>query len=212
MAKGRLFRLKYIWLDLARIIFAIPTLLIYRPKRIYSSEEAKKKIRGAAFVATNHRGYSDPVKIYTILWYRRIHCLAKSELYSTAIMRAILAGGRCIKIDNQNPTDTSYVPAIREAIADGRIVAIYPEGKIVRDSDEMLEFKSGIVILAASSKAPIVPVYIKPQKHFWNRLTAAIGEPLYPYTEDGKLLPLSDLENLTRELSQKMKDLQKLTQ
>ncbi len=42
----------------------------------------------------------------------------------------------------------------------------------------MLEFKSGMVLISMQSKRPIVPVYLKPRRHWYSRLKAVVGEPV----------------------------------
>ena len=202
---GRLFRYRYLAFDIVKVLNGIPTLLIFRPKIFYENDKAKKIIRGGGIIATNHKGFIDPVKLYTVIFYRRIHCMARKEIYDhSAFMRLILRMGQCIKVDTENPADTSYLAKIREYTADKRLVAIYPEGHIVKEGEDMLEFKLGTALLAASCKVPIIPVYIAPRKSIWHRLRAAIGEPLYPYSDDGKMLPMADLQKVMSDLTEKM--------
>ncbi|MCR4671078.1 MAG: 1-acyl-sn-glycerol-3-phosphate acyltransferase [Saccharofermentans sp.] len=209
---GRLFRYRYLAFDIVKILTGIPTLLLFRPKVIFENDKAKKKIRGGGIIATNHKGFIDPVKIFTVICYRRIHCLARKEIYDhSALMRLILRMGQCIKVDTENPADTSYLAKIREYTQDGRLVAIYPEGHIVKDSENMLEFKLGTALLAASCKVPIIPVYIAPRKNVFHRMRAAIGEPIYAYGEDGRMLPMADLQKVTSDLTEKMLLLRELT-
>ncbi|MBO4603976.1 MAG: 1-acyl-sn-glycerol-3-phosphate acyltransferase [Clostridiales bacterium] len=209
---GRLFRYRYLAFDIVKVLNGIPTLLIFRPKIFYENEKARKPIRGGGIIATNHKGFIDPVKIFTVIFYRRIHCMARKEIFEhSALMRLVLRMGQCIKVDPENPADTSYLAKIREYTADKRLVAIYPEGHIVKDGEDMLEFKLGTALLAASCKVPIIPVYIAPRKSIWNRMRAAIGEPLYPYSEDGKMLPMADLQKVMEDLTEKMLLLREMT-
>ena len=209
---GRLFRYRYLAFDIVKVLNGIPTLLIFRPKIFYENDKAKKLIRGGGIIATNHKGFIDPVKLYTVIFYRRIHCMARKEIYDhSAFMRLILRMGQCIKVDTENPADTSYLAKIREYTADKRLVAIYPEGHIVKEGEDMLKFKLGTALLAASCKVPIIPVYIAPRKSIWHRLRAAIGEPLYPYSDDGKMLPMADLQKVMSDLTDKMLQLREMT-
>ncbi len=58
-----------------------------------------------------------------------------------------------------------------------RLYFVCPEGH-VNKGDEMLEFKSGMVLISMQSKRPIVPVYLKPRRHWYSRLKAVVGEPV----------------------------------
>ncbi len=66
---------------------------------------------------------------------------------------------------------------ITESLRDGKAVTLFPEGH-VNKGDEMLEFKSGMVLISMQSKRPIVPVYLKPRRHWYSRLKAVVGEPV----------------------------------
>ena len=209
---GALFRYRYLAFDIVKVLTGIPTLLIFRSKIIYENDKARKIVRGGGIIATNHKGFIDPVKIFTVFFYRRIHCLARKEIYDhSALMRLILRMGQCIVVDTENPADTSYFTKIREVTADKRLVAIYPEGHIVKDGEDMLEFKLGTALLAASCKVPIIPVYIAPRKNIFHMMRAAVGEPIYPYSEDGRMLPMAELQKITSDLTVKIRELRELT-
>ena len=39
-------------------------------------------------------------------------------------------------------------------------------------------FKTGIILMAAQSECPIIPVFIRRPERWWNRLRVCIGEPV----------------------------------
>ena len=53
---------------------------------------------------------------------------------------------------------------------------MFPEGSI--SEDELKTFKSGVVMMAAMSKADILPIYIAKRKTFIQRKVAVIGNRL----------------------------------
>ena len=58
-----------------------PLLLWFRVKRIYSSPEAKKKIKGGALLISNHISLADPMYLLLAIWYRRHHFVAMQKMF-----------------------------------------------------------------------------------------------------------------------------------
>ena len=55
--KGKIFSFKYFLYDFIKWSAALPTLLIMRPKAYYLTKEAKKMIKGANFIISNHETF-----------------------------------------------------------------------------------------------------------------------------------------------------------
>ena len=197
--KAKLFSPEYFFFDLVRITGA-PGLLWYRPKKIYESEAAKKKIRGPAIIISNHTGVIDPLYIMLVIWYRRHRFICKTELTES---RAgfWLKLFRCIPIDRENAS-FSTMREIVSVLKDGQIVSMFPEGQVGGD-DSPAAFKSGMVLMSLRSGAPIVPVYIKPRKRFFERVTAVIGEPFSVCEKYGQRPKFSQIDEAARELHEK---------
>jgi 1-acyl-sn-glycerol-3-phosphate acyltransferase len=81
----------------------------------------------------------------------------------------------CIRIDRNNVT-MNTLRVITDKLKQGEIVSMFPQGRISSGGDEGASFKSGMVLMAIRSGAPIVPVYIKQKKSFFSRLNVVIGE------------------------------------
>lgn len=79
------------------------------------------------------------------------------------------------------------------------LVAMFPEGHINFENDELQKFKSGMILMAMQSKKTIYPVYIKKEKSFWKRLLIAVGEPITLPTGMG----LKEIETATQDLYEK---------
>ena len=56
--KAKLFSFKCFVMDFMRVSGALPGLLWLRPKIRYTTEKAKKRIRGGALVISNHTSFS----------------------------------------------------------------------------------------------------------------------------------------------------------
>ena len=160
--------------DILKCILALPGLIWFRPKLVYESEKAKKRIRGGALVIANHIGFFDPVYLQYCIWYRRHHfvCLKKFFESRLWLMFKIFL---CIPIDKDN-VSIKTMKDIVEHLRCGELVTLFPEGGVETVDGQISSFKSGMILMAIQSGKPIVPVYIRKRKHFYNRLVMCVGE------------------------------------
>jgi len=202
--KAKLFDIKKLPMDLAHFFYLFLTI-VFRMKRIDTNGKPyKQKLKGAAIIAANHIGFSDPFLTYICFWYRRIYCLASEEVMAPKLQGILLRGVGCIKIDR-----TIFdIEAIRKAIKvlkdEHRIISVFPQGHI-EDEKQLEQIKSGAILIAAQSGSPIIPVYFKKAKHFFERRIAVIGEPiiLSDYC-DKKNLSVEDINKLSDIMLEKM--------
>ena len=153
-----------------------PLLLWFRPKRIYSSPEAKKKIWGGALLISNHIGLSDPMYLLLAIWYRRHHFVAMQKMFDTKFKKRLFTNVfHCIEIDRENISIKSFKNIVNH-LKSGELVTLFPEGHVNIEQEGLNTFKSGMIVMALKSGCPIVPIYIKRRKHFFSRLEVAIGE------------------------------------
>ncbi len=153
--KAKLFSLRCLLMDLIRITGALPGLVWLRPKI---------------------RSFIDPACMMYVLWYRRLYFVCHQAFVETKAGPFFRAAGCLIPINADNFSVGSF-RSITESLRDGKAVTLFPEGH-VNKGDEMLEFKSGMVLISMQSKRPIVPVYLKPRRHWYSRLKAVVGEPV----------------------------------
>ncbi len=138
---------------------------------------------GGIIVATNHMSRIDIPLLFTLPVRPDITALVtdKYQHYPFFKWFAITAGG--IWIDRTKADFTAFRQAA-ELIAAGRALGIAPEG--TRSEGELLEGKSGTVLLALKTGAPVIPVGISGTEtcnHEWThlrrpRLTVRIGPAL----------------------------------
>lgn len=173
-AKSERERPSYLFYDFVKITAALPGLLWYRPKLIYENDAARERIRGGALVIANHIGFFDPVYLHCAVWYRRMHFVCLQQFFDSSwgwFFRAV----HCIPIDKKNVGIESVREIIRHLKAGG-IVSMFPEGHVNDGSGELDAFKSGAVLMALRGGAPVLPVYIRPKKHWYDRLIMVIGQ------------------------------------
>ena len=195
----------YLLYDFARITAALPGLIAFRPKIYFENEAAKQRIRGGALLIGNHAGFCDPIYMMFAVWYRRHHFICIKELFEGK-RKFFFEHFRCIPIDRGNFGMDSF-RIIVDHLSQGRIVSMFPEGRI---EDGMKSFKSGMVLMAMKSKAPIIPIYIHPRQHWWQRLRMAVGEGVDVCALCGVGASFSRVEDIAVLLHNKETQLKKL--
>lgn len=200
-AKARLFSVKNLLFDFVRVT-AAPGLLWFRPKRIYENEAAKKKIKGPAIVIANHIGTIDPMYLMLVIWYRRHRFVCKSDLMENKAGGFWLRKFRCIPIDRENASFSS-MRQIVDVLKEGNLVSMFPEGQVHTEDDTPAAFKSGMILMSVQSGAPIIPVYLKPRKHAYDRIVAVIGEPFSVVEKYGSRPKFSQIDEAAVYLHEK---------
>lgn len=199
-------RKNYIFYDFVKIT-SIPGYLWFRPKRIYSSKEAKAKIKGGALLISNHVGFSDPIVIMLAVPYRRHHFICIKDFFEKK-SRIFFKGFHCIPIDRDNfGMDTLRV--ITDHLKDDELVDMFPEGH-VSTSEGMNQFKSGMILISIMSGKPIIPVYLKKRGHFYERSVVAFGEPIDIVEKYGQRPSMTQIDEAAKMLYEKELELEKL--
>ncbi len=116
---------------------------------------------GGVILAVNHLANVDPVLLARfVLEQGRIpRFLAKYQLFETVGVRRVLIGARQIPVYRERTNASDALAAATEALRDGELVVIYPEGTLTTDPEwwPMLA-RNGVARLAFDSGAPVVPV------------------------------------------------------
>ncbi len=125
---------------------------------------------GGIIVATNHMSRIDIPLLFTLPVRPDITALVtdKYQHYPFFKWFAITAGG--IWIDRTKADFTAFRQAA-DVISEGRALGIAPEG--TRSDSGLLEGKSGTVLLALKTGAPVIPLGISGTdtcNHEWKRL------------------------------------------
>ena len=160
--------------DFVKITGALPTLLWLRPKVVYMSKKSKN-VKGSVLIAANHNSFIDPVLLLCTFWRRRLSCLATKELYKKPILDFFFTHMHCIPVDRDNFSMNSF-HAVTENLNCGKAVVIFPEGQVNNDEKSVMTFKSGAILMAYKSGAPILPIYLKKAHRWYERRKIIIGE------------------------------------
>jgi len=204
--KNKIFSLDYLFYDIVKFT-AWPGYLWFRPKRVFASEEARKKIKGGNLIIANHVGFSDPIIIMLIIPYRRHHFICTKDFFEGK-SRIFFKGFHCIPIDKENVGMDTF-RTITEHLKNDELVDMFPEGHIITE-DSMSQFKSGMILMSIMSNRPIIPIYLKKREHFFSRSVVAIGEPVDVVSLYGKRPSMTQIDEAAKLLRDKELELEKL--
>jgi 1-acyl-sn-glycerol-3-phosphate acyltransferase len=116
---------------------------------------------GGALIVANHISHLDPVFSGLIVHRaRRVpRFLAKHSLWKTPVLGWALAGSEQIPVYRESADAQQSLRAGTQALQDGKIVIIYPEGTITRDPDGWpMHSRTGVARLALTADVPVVPM------------------------------------------------------
>ncbi len=148
---------------------------------------------GGAILAFNHIAFLDPFAAAYVVDNagRRPRFLAKSELFADKRIAWILAGAKQIEVRRGSKDAPMALDHAFEALEQGEIVVVFPEGTITDDPDlRPMQAKTGAARLALGSQVPLIPcalwgtanVWPKDYaKHWWppkQDILVRIGEPM----------------------------------
>jgi 1-acyl-sn-glycerol-3-phosphate acyltransferase len=178
--------MKYAFRDfVTRIIKAIIDVICL----VHSEDVKKVPMQGPFILAANHINFMEAVIFFTFAAPRPITGIAKVETWDSPFLGPLFSLWGAIPI-KRGEADRAAYEASMQALKDGKILAILPEG--TRSGDGHLQKgQPGIVLLAARSNLPIVPSVIYGQENFWpnlrhfrrTELFIKVGEPFKLKTE-----------------------------
>jgi 1-acyl-sn-glycerol-3-phosphate acyltransferase len=138
---------------------------------------------GPLIVASNHSQYADPVLVCVAV-PRRLQWMAKKQLFVFPFRKFFEFIGS-FPVDREGG-GRAAIRAALAYLAEGWALGIFPEGTH-RGADTSREAKSGVVVLALRSGAPVLPVHVGRLPGPLSRLRGQklhiyVGEPIQPDT------------------------------
>ncbi len=140
-----------------RALRGIDTLFarVYHDLRIVSPSRLPR--RGAGILVCNHVSSLDPLLLQSASPQRLIIWMMAKEYMDMPGLGGIFRTLGVIPVD-RGGRDTSSLRAALRALNDGRILGVFPEGKIAT-ADDLLPFHTGAALMAIKAKVPIYPAY-----------------------------------------------------
>ncbi|MEM9101377.1 MAG: MFS transporter [Pseudomonadota bacterium] len=150
----------------------------------------------AAVIVSNHVSYVDALIILGAS-PRPIRFVMDHNIFKIPLLNYIFRTAKAIPIasEKENPeTKAQAFVSIAQALNNGELVCIFPEGKIT-DTGEINVFKSGIEQIIQTSPVPVIPLALKgfwgsffsraygkamskPFRRFWSKVSVIAGKPV----------------------------------
>ncbi len=177
-------------------------LLIHTVYRVRTINAGHIPHEGAAVLVCNHVSFVDAVVLMAES-PRPIRFVMDHRIFKVPVLSFIFRTARAIAIAPAKEDPNMLAKAnelIDEALADGDLVCIFPEGRIT-DTGELYPFKSGIARIIERNPVPVIPVALRglwgswfsrfqgtaftslprPLRRGWSsRLELVVGEPVPP--------------------------------
>ena len=144
---------------LLRFIAFILTRCIYRFK---VQGETHIPVAGAAILVCNHVSFIDAVVLMAAS-PRPIRFIMDHRIFAVPVLGWLFKLAKAIPIAPQKEDPVAYERAFTQAravLADGELLAIFPEGGITRDGS-LGEFKGGVMKVLQTHPVPVVPLALQ---------------------------------------------------
>jgi 1-acyl-sn-glycerol-3-phosphate acyltransferase len=117
---------------------------------------------GPAVLVCNHVSFVDPLVILAAS-PRPIRFVMDHRIFSTPILSFVFRTGKAIPVASKKDDPAILEQAfekVAEALANGELVAIFPEGRIT-DTGELYPFRPGIRRIVERTPVPVIPLALK---------------------------------------------------
>ena len=173
------------WVVQHVLLVLVRTLI--RPKAYFLDPEVGEKGLDRPYIlVVNHTSHLDGGVVSTVFWPRPIHNLAAKDRFEQKWFGFLLRHTNCIPIDRQHP-DTTWIHESLRILAEGKnCIAIFPEGRHGTFRHQ-LPFHSGVTMLAALARTPVVVVYIDGPHKMFHRSRIIVSAPMQLDPPEGGL-------------------------
>jgi 1-acyl-sn-glycerol-3-phosphate acyltransferase len=153
--------------------------------RVDDTQLARVPDRGPLIIVANHVNFLEVPLLYTHLQPRPVLGFAKVEAWNNPVIGALFDMGGAIPLYRGEADVTAFRQALK-ALETGHILALAPEG--TRSGHGRLQRgRSGTVLLALHSGAPLLPMVYYGGELFWHNMARlrrtdfhiVVGQPFY---------------------------------
>ncbi len=149
-------------------------------------------------VVPNHLSNFDPPLIAAFLPIKMAY-MAKASLFKVPVVSSVIKAFGAFPV-KRTGNDMSAVKLAIKLLKDGKILAMFPEGKRVRTPGVLGKGKQGAAMIAAKSGVGFLPVGITATYKFRSKVTLTVGDYIDFSEYSGQRLSSEELQRITDEL------------
>lgn len=155
--------------------------------RVHFTNSPPAAMTGGAVLVANHRSSVDPFFVQ-LAARRRVHWMVAKEYCESRIFGPILRAVQVIPTNRSGMDTKATKQAIRLA-SEGRLVGMFPEGRLNHTRDPLVSIRPGAALVAVRAGVPLIPLLIEGspyRREVWSPLTMparvkiTFGEPIDP--------------------------------
>jgi 1-acyl-sn-glycerol-3-phosphate acyltransferase len=141
-----------------RVLHAANTIFTRVYHNLTIIEPSHLPHEGPAIVVSNHISGLDPLLIQSACRSRLITWMMAKEYMDLPAMGRVFKTLGVIPVD-RGSRETGPIRQVFRQLEQGRVIGIFPEGRI-STTNQLLDFQTGVALIAMKSKVPIYPVYL----------------------------------------------------
>lgn len=190
--------------NLVRYVIGFFLVVLFR-WRVTGAENVP--VSGGVIIASNHISNFDPFVVGTAV-SRKLHFMAKEELFVNPIMRAIIQWLGAFPV-RRGASDRTAIRTAINLLENGNMVGLFPEGTRSKNG-QLGQAEPGLAMIAAKAGATIVPTaVIGTNKVFRNgsllpQFRVHFGKPIIVKKDKASK---EDLEKITNTMMQEINTL-----
>lgn len=131
---------------------------------------------GAVMLCSNHISWWDPPLVAALAWPRKVHFMAKEELFRYPLFAWLLPRVHAFPV-KRDTADRRAIKTALKILNQGGVLGLFPEGTRSR-TGQLLPPQPGVGLIAQKSLALVVPVAIHGPYRFFRPLQVTVGRPL----------------------------------
>ncbi len=158
---------------------------------------------GSFIVCSNHTSNFDPPLVGNIIQRKKIHFMAKEELFKFSPLGRSLRALGAFPV-KRGSVDKNSISHALSLLKNGNIIGLFPEGTRIK-TGEIGKVFHGPAFIALKSNKPVLPVAIKWPEKVFKPVKVSVG-PLIYFHEEGKI-SRKVLENASSKILEEMSKL-----
>ena len=184
-------------------------LILFKRKTYYEDKRVQSlRVKGGALIISNHYHFYDFMVNMFALVPRRLHVIASEMAFSNKMIRFGMRFFGGIEA-NRITGSMRFMDTAAEAIKEGKLVQIFPEGRITTDG-KLQPFKHSYLVIAHRAKAPIIPIVTDGQYGFFKQTHIMVGKPIFvsDYVQSDRRTPTrEELATVNAVVEEKVREL-----